>query len=187
MNANRLSGSGGLSLVHGAFDAVGHEVDSRVGARPSGGDVMGKYECWSPRMISAPASGDFEGTSAGEHCTKFGCETANVLGARLGHLERHGVRSSSVDFDVPRGEVPVEHLGHAIVEIGNVAVERHGHDCDNLRIFNNHFSHGNSPLQKFRTYVLFGQGGNKLNSKLAEAAQWCALPAVRENQAWKRE
>ena len=56
-----------------------------------------------------------------------------MLGARPGHLERHGVRPSGVEFDVPRVEVPVEHFGHAIVEVGDVAVERHGHECDNLR------------------------------------------------------
>src|SRR3989441_7065297 len=84
-------------------------------------------------MPSAPALGDFEGTSAGEHGTKSGRETAEVLGARLGHLERHGVRPSGVDFDVARVDVPVEHFGHAIVKVGDVAVERHGHDCDNLR------------------------------------------------------
>ena len=27
----------------------------------------------------------------------------------------------------------VEHFGHAIVSVGDVAVERNGHDCDNLR------------------------------------------------------
>ena len=27
----------------------------------------------------------------------------------------------------------LEHFGHAIVEVGDVSVERHGHDCDNLR------------------------------------------------------
>jgi hypothetical protein len=27
----------------------------------------------------------------------------------------------------------LEHFGHPIVEIGDVAVERHGHDCDDLR------------------------------------------------------
>src|SRR6058998_3353241 len=61
------------------------------------------------------------------------CATSKVLGARPGHLERHGVRPSGVDFDVARVDVPVEHFGHAIVEVGDVAVERHGHDCDNLR------------------------------------------------------
>ena len=42
-----LPGGGGFGLAHGAFDAVGHEVDSRVGSRPSGGDVVGQYEGWS--------------------------------------------------------------------------------------------------------------------------------------------
>src|SRR5512132_2887985 len=55
MDANGLPGSGGLGLVDGAFDAIGHEVDSRVGAWPSVGDVMGKDKCWSPSVISAPA------------------------------------------------------------------------------------------------------------------------------------
>ena len=42
VDRNVLLGGGGLGLLHGAFDAVGHEVDSRVGSRPSGGDVVGK-------------------------------------------------------------------------------------------------------------------------------------------------
>src|SRR3954469_14903654 len=46
---------GGLRLVPGAFDAVGHEVDSRLGSRPSSGDVVGQHKRWSPRVISAPA------------------------------------------------------------------------------------------------------------------------------------
>jgi hypothetical protein len=45
----------------------------------------------------------------------------------------HAAASSGVNLDVPRVEVPVEHFGHAIIEVGDVAVERHGHDCDNLR------------------------------------------------------
>src|SRR3954470_22419363 len=133
VDANGLPGGGGFGLVHGAFDAVRHEVDSRVGSRPSGGDVVGQYECWSPRVISAPTLGDFESASTGEHGTKSGDETAKVLGARPGHLERHGVRPSGVNFDVARGEIPVEHFGHAIIEVRDIAVERHRHDCDNLR------------------------------------------------------
>src|SRR5215210_1478102 len=57
---NGLPGGGGFGLVHGAFDAVGHELDSRVGSRPSRRDVVGKYECWAPSVISAPAFGDLE-------------------------------------------------------------------------------------------------------------------------------
>jgi hypothetical protein len=64
-----LSGGSGLGLVHGAFDAVGHEVDSGVGSRPSGGDVVGKYECWSPSVIAVPAVGDVERASTSEHGT----------------------------------------------------------------------------------------------------------------------
>jgi len=135
VDPNRLPGGGGFGLVHGAFDAVGHELDRRVGPRPSGGDVVGQYECWSPSVISAPSLGDVESPSTGEHGTKSGRETAKVLGARPGHLERHGVRPSGMDFDVPRVEVPVEDLGHAIVEVCDVAVERHGHDCDNPLTF----------------------------------------------------
>ena len=37
VDPNGLPVGGGFGLVHGAFDAVGHEVDSRVGSRPSGG------------------------------------------------------------------------------------------------------------------------------------------------------
>jgi hypothetical protein len=48
-------GSGGFGLVHGAFDAVGHEVHSRAGSRRSGGDVVGQDEGRSPGVITAPA------------------------------------------------------------------------------------------------------------------------------------
>ena len=48
VDPNGLPAGGGFGLLHGAFNAVGHEVDSRVGSRPSGGDVMGKDERWSP-------------------------------------------------------------------------------------------------------------------------------------------
>ena len=83
VDPNGLPGGGGFGLVHGAFDAVGHEVDSRVGSRPSGGDVVGKHECRSPGVVSAPTFGFIEGASAGEHGTKFGYETVKVVGARL--------------------------------------------------------------------------------------------------------
>ncbi len=116
VDPNGLPAGGGFGSADGAFDAVGHELDSRVGSRPSGGDVVGEDECWSPRVISAPAMGDFERASTGEHGTKFGPETAKVLGARPGHLERHGVRPSGVEFDVPRGEIPVKHSGHPITQ-----------------------------------------------------------------------
>jgi hypothetical protein len=101
VNPNGLSAGGGFGLVHGAFDAVGHEVNRRVGSRPSGGDVVGKYECPSPSVISALALGLVERASTGEHGTKSGREIANMLGARLRHLERHGIRPSGVEFDVP--------------------------------------------------------------------------------------
>src|SRR5262245_39634466 len=107
-------------------------MHSRVGSRPSGGNLVSKYECWSPRVISVPAVGDLERTPTGQHGAKFGPEIAKVLGARFGHLERHRVRPAGVEFDVSRIEVPVEQFGHAVVEVGDEAVERHGHDCDNL-------------------------------------------------------
>src|SRR5262245_15696996 len=122
VDPNGFPGGGGFGLLHGAFDAVGHEVDSRVGSRPSGGDVVGKYESRPPGVITVPAMGNVESASTGEHGTKSGRETPKVLGARRGHLERHGVRPSDVEFDVPRVEVPIEHFGHAIVEVGDVAV-----------------------------------------------------------------
>jgi hypothetical protein len=37
VDANGLPGGGDCGLVHGAFDAVEHEVYGRVGSRPSGG------------------------------------------------------------------------------------------------------------------------------------------------------
>src|SRR5207247_4580256 len=57
VDADGLPGGGGFGLVHGAFDAVDHEVYSRVGSRPSGGDVVGKYECWSTGVVAAAAVG----------------------------------------------------------------------------------------------------------------------------------
>ena len=79
VDPNGLHGGGGFGLVHGAFDAVGHELDSRVGSRPSSGDLVGKDECRSPSVISAPAFCDFERASTGEHGTQSGRETAKVL------------------------------------------------------------------------------------------------------------
>jgi hypothetical protein len=71
MNPNGLAGRCDFGLVHGALDAVGHEVDCRVGPRPPGGDMVGKDECWTPSVISAPAMGDLERASAGEYGTEF--------------------------------------------------------------------------------------------------------------------
>src|SRR5262245_47867588 len=105
MHPNGLPSGGGFGLFHGALDAVGHEMDSRVGSRPSGGDVVGEYECGSPSVVAVPAVGDLESASTGEHGAKPGREAAKVLGTRPGHLERHGVRPSRVEFDVPRIEV----------------------------------------------------------------------------------
>ena len=124
VDSNGLPGSCGSGLVDGGFDAVGNEVHSRVGTWPPVGDVVGEHKCRSPGVVSAPSLGDVEGASAGKHGTQFGDETVKVLGARPGHAKRHGVRSSNGDFNVA-GEVPVEHFGHAIVEVGDVAVERH--------------------------------------------------------------
>jgi hypothetical protein len=80
VDPNGLSGGGGFGLVHGAFDAVGHELHSRVGSRPSGGDVVGKYECWSPSLISVPAMGDVESASTGQRRHQF--RTRDREGAR---------------------------------------------------------------------------------------------------------
>src|SRR3990172_2892290 len=133
VDPNGLPGSCGFGLVHGAFDAIGYEVNSRVGSRPSGGDLVGHYECGAPGVISTPTLGLLERAPTGEHGAESGDKTAQVRGARLGDLEGYGVRPSGGDFDAPRAEVPVEHFGHAIVVVRNEAVERHGHDCDNLR------------------------------------------------------
>jgi hypothetical protein len=118
-----LPGGSGFGLVHGAFDAVGHEVDIRVGSWPSDGNVVSQDKCRPPRVIAAPAVGNVERASAGEHGTKLGPQAAKVLSARRGHLECHGVRPPCLEFDVPRIHVPVEHLSHAIVAVGDEAVE----------------------------------------------------------------
>src|SRR4051812_45989732 len=93
-------GSGGFGLLYGAVDAVRDEVDRRVGSRPSGGDLMSNYECRSPGVISAPTVSNLESASTGEHGTELGPETAKVPGARLGHIEGHGVRPSGVELHV---------------------------------------------------------------------------------------
>src|SRR2546426_6824731 len=111
VDSNGLPGSCGFGLVDGGFDTVGDEVHSRVGTRPPVGDVVGEHECRSKSVVSTPSFGLVEGASAGEHGTNFGHESVKVVGARPGHLKRHGVRSSRADFNVARG-VPVEHFGH---------------------------------------------------------------------------
>ena len=118
VDPNGFPRGGGFGLVHGAFDAVGHEMDSRVGSRPSGGDVVGKYERWSPGVVSAPSLGFIEGASAGEHGTKFGYETVKVVGAP----DTLNVMGSDPPVWISTSpEVsPVEHFGHAIVEVGDV-------------------------------------------------------------------
>lgn len=40
VDPNGFPAGGGFGLPHGAFDAVGHEVNSRIGPRPSGRDVV---------------------------------------------------------------------------------------------------------------------------------------------------
>ena len=53
-----------------------------------------------PGVVPTPSLRLVEGASAGEHGTKFGYETVKVVGARLGDVKRHGVPSSSADFNV---------------------------------------------------------------------------------------
>src|SRR4051794_38559429 len=100
MDSHGLPGGGDLGLADGAFEAIGHEVDGRVGSRPSDGDVVSQHEGRSPGVVSAPALGDVESTTTGKHGTKSGREYADVLGAWPGHPERHGMRPSGVDLDV---------------------------------------------------------------------------------------
>ena len=82
VDADGLTGGRGLGLVNGALEAVGHEVDGRIGSRPAVRDVMGQDECRSPRVVSTPATGDLESASTGEHGTESGGETAD--GSALG-------------------------------------------------------------------------------------------------------
>ena len=46
----------------------------------------------------------------------------------------------------PRKTVPLEHFGYAVVAVSDVAVERYGHDCDNLR-------HRDVPFEKWNAFV----------------------------------
>lgn len=41
---NVLPGGSGFGFLHRAFNTVGHEVNSRIGSRPSVGDVVGQDE-----------------------------------------------------------------------------------------------------------------------------------------------
>lgn len=88
---------------------------------------MSEHEGRSPSVVAAPPLGFVKSAPAGEHGAELGNEAVQVAGAGLGHAKRHGVRSSEGDFHVARG-VPVKHFGHAVVEVGNEAVERHRHD-----------------------------------------------------------
>lgn len=49
VNADGFTGSRGPGLIHGALDAVGHEVDCRTGAWPAGGNPVDTHEC-RPRV-----------------------------------------------------------------------------------------------------------------------------------------
>jgi len=91
VDPNGLPGGGGFRLVHGAFETVGHEVDRRVGSRPAVGDVMRKHECWSPRVIPAPAwatsnvrrpvSTAPSSAQRLRRCSALGSDTLNVMGS----------------------------------------------------------------------------------------------------------
>jgi alkylation response protein AidB-like acyl-CoA dehydrogenase len=83
------------------------------------------------------------GLSIPEEYGGFGA-SSKVFGTRRGHVERHRIRSSGVKVDVSGVEVPAEHIAHAIAGVGNVTVERHGHQCHQLR-------HGDSPLGQGRS------------------------------------
>ena len=133
VDSHGSSARGGPGLLHRALETVGDEVDRRIGPRPSVRNLMRQHERRSPSMIAVPAVRDLERASTGEHRSKLGPESTKVLGAWRGHLEGHRVRPSAAEFDVPRVEVPVEHFGHAVAPVGNVSVERHGHDRDNFR------------------------------------------------------
>jgi hypothetical protein len=132
MDPNGLSGGGGFGLASRRFRCRRSRSGQSSWVAAIRRDVVGKDERWSPRVITAPALGDVERAAPGEHRTKSGRETANVLGARPDTLNVMGCSTPGVDFDVPRVEVPVEHFGHAIAPVGNVSVERHGHDRDNF-------------------------------------------------------
>jgi len=78
VDANGLPGGGGFGLAHGAFDASITKCTVELGR----GHPAGTW--WSVRMrvpsvVSAPAVGDVEGASAGQHGTKSGREAAKVL------------------------------------------------------------------------------------------------------------
>jgi hypothetical protein len=133
VDPNGLPGGGGLGLVHGTFDAVVTNWTVELGrGHPAGMwwvSTNAGPQAWLPPQPSAlskvrlPVSMAPSSVMRPRRCSALGPDTLNVMGSD----------PSGVDFDVARGEVPVEHFGHAIVEVGDVAVERHGHDCDNLR------------------------------------------------------
>lgn len=139
VDADVFSGGGGFGLGDGVFDAIGDEVDGRAGAGPSGGDVVGEDEGGPPSVVAAPALSFVEGAAAGEDGAETGPEAAEVGGGGGGDFKGHGVGAAGGEFDVTRGEVPVEDFVHAVIGVGDEAVEGHGHDGDE-------FGHGGGVL-----------------------------------------
>ena len=166
VNPHRLPGRGRLGLTNGALEAVCYEVDCRVRPRPSVRYLVGQHERWPPRMVTAPAMGLVEGVSTGEDSTQFGPQSADALRARFGELERHGIRASCAELDIPRTEVPSEHFIHAIVAVGNEAVQGCRHESHKFRRHRPtsgcvHWAHGLVPLPP--------QHGAVMNARTTEA------------------
>ena len=128
--ADGLPAGGGLGPGHGALDAVVTKwtVESGRG-HPSGTSWVKKNagpHAWLPPQppatsnVRRPVSTAPSSEVRAADCSALGSDIRNVMGS-----DPPVLISTS-----PELEVPVEHLGHSVVGIGDEAVEPHGHDGD---------------------------------------------------------
>src|SRR6478735_3681031 len=76
VDADGLPARGGLRLLHGALEAVRHEVDRRTGPWPPVGHLVGEDESGPPAVVAAPPLRDLERAAPGEHGTQLGRQAA---------------------------------------------------------------------------------------------------------------
>ena len=116
VHSHRLRVGSRFRSSNGAFDAVGDELDCRLGPWPAVGHVVGGDESGHiPRVLAAPAAGALERAPTGEHCADLSHQALgwSALGAETWNVMRRS-RARHRDVDVAR-EVPVENFGDPVV------------------------------------------------------------------------
>ncbi len=134
MNTHRLpvGTRSRFGLLDRKLNSFRDEVHRGVEPRPAIRDMMGQYKGRPPRMIPAPALRLLKSPPPRQHRPEFADEPMQMISTRLRHMKGHGVVSTIVDGDITRGEIPVEDFVHAIFRCGDKAVERHGHESNEL-------------------------------------------------------